>query len=226
MIWHTQGSGKSLTMVMLVKNLIEKIANPRVIIVTDRRDLDKQIHDTFAACNIKKGVQKAMSGSDLLNKIRDKTQDVVTTLVHKFDASVPFVDNDNDIFLLIDEAHRTQSGDNNAAMNKIMPRACQIAFTGTPLMKKIKTKDGELTKSQSIEKFGGLIDEYAISEAEADGAVLPLVYQGRFVDQKIDPVADKFYDRILADLSEEQRADFMKNAFPPPCWKKRPNAST
>lgn len=210
LIWHTQGSGKSLTMVMLVKNLIEKIANPRVIIVTDRRDLDKQIHDTFAACNIKKGVQKAMSGKDLLEKIKDKTQDVVTTLVHKFDASVPLVDNDNDIFLLIDEAHRTQSGDNNAAMNKIMPRACQIAFTGTPLMKKTKTKDGELTKSQSIEKFGGLIDEYTISEAEADGAVLPLVYQGRFVDQKIDPLADKFYDRILAHLSEEQRADFMK----------------
>lgn len=210
LIWHTQGSGKSLTMVMLVKNLIEKIINPRVIIVTDRRDLDKQIHDTFAVCNIKKDVQKATSCKDLINKIKEKTQDVITTLVHKFDVSTSFADDDDNIFILIDEAHRTQSGDANAIMNKIMPRACQIAFTGTPLMKKTKTKDGILTKSQSIEKFGGLIDEYTISEAEADGAVLPLIYQGRFVDQKVDPMADKFYDRIFAKLSKEQRADFMK----------------
>lgn len=210
LIWHTQGSGKSLTMVMLVKNLIEKITNPRVIVVTDRRDLDKQIHDTFAVCNIKKNVWQASSCKDLIEKIKDKTQDVVTTLVHKFDASTPVIDDDNNIFLLIDEAHRTQGGDANAAMNKIMPRACQIAFTGTPLMKKTETKEGVLTKSQSIEKFGGLIDEYTISEAEADGAVLPLIYQGRFVDQKIDPMADKFYDRIFAKLSAEQRADFMK----------------
>lgn len=210
LIWHTQGSGKSLTMVMLVKNLIETVKNPRIIVVTDRRDLDVQIRDTFAACNIKKGVQQAMSCNDLIEKIRSKTSDVITTLVHKFDRKTDFTDDDADLFVLIDEAHRTQGGDANAMMNKILPRACQIAFTGTPLMKKTKTKDGVLTKSQSIEKFGGLIDEYTIAEAEEDGAVLPLVYQGRFVEQTINPNADKFYDRILADLSEEQRADFMK----------------
>lgn len=210
LIWHTQGSGKSLTMVMLVKNLIETIKNPRIIVVTDRRDLDVQIRDTFAACNIKKGVQQATSCNDLIEKIRSKTSDVITTLVHKFDRKTDFTDDDADLFVLIDEAHRTQGGDANAMMNKILPRACQIAFTGTPLMKKTKTKDGVLTKSQSIEKFGGLIDEYTIAEAEEDGAVLPLVYQGRFVEQTINPNADKFYDRILADLSEEQRADFMK----------------
>lgn len=210
LIWHTQGSGKSLTMVMLVKNLIETVKNPRIIVVTDRRDLDVQIRDTFAACNIKKGVQQATSCNDLIEKIRSKTSDVITTLVHKFDRKTDFTDNDENLFVLIDEAHRTQSGDANGMMNKILPRACQIAFTGTPLMKKTKTKDGVLTKSQSINKFGGLIDEYTISEAEADGAVLPLIYQGRFVEQTVNPNADKFYERICAKMTPEQRADFNK----------------
>lgn len=210
LIWHTQGSGKSLTMVMLVKNLIETVKNPRIIVVTDRRDLDVQIRDTFAACNIKKGVQQAMSCNDLIEKIQSKTSDVITTLVHKFDRKTDFTDDDADLFVLIDEAHRTQGGDANAMMNKILPRACQIAFTGTPLMKKTKTKDGVLTKSQSIKKFGGLIDEYTISEAEEDEAVLPLVYQGRFVEQTINPNADKFYERIFDKMTPEQRADFNK----------------
>lgn len=210
LIWHTQGSGKSLTMVMLVKNLIETVKNPRIIVVTDRRDLDVQIRDTFAACNIKKGVQQAMSCNDLIEKIQSKTSDVITTLVHKFDRKTDFTDDDADLFVLIDEAHRTQGGDANAMMNKILPRACQIAFTGTPLMKKTKTKDGVLTKSQSINKFGGLIDEYTISEAEEDEAVLPLVYQGRFVEQTINPNADKFYERIFDKMTPEQRADFNK----------------
>ncbi len=208
LIWHTQGSGKSLTMVMLVKNLIEQVKNPRVIVVTDRRDLDIQIRDTFAACNIKKGVVQTTSCKDLIEKIKSKTTDVITTLVHKFDVNTDFSDDDANLFVLIDEAHRTQGGEANAMMNKILPRACQIAFTGTPLMKETKTKNGVLTKAESIAKFGGLIDDYTISEAEKDGAVLPLIYQGRFVDQKIDPLADKFYDRVFAKMSEKERADF------------------
>lgn len=128
LIWHTQGSGKSLTMVMLVKNLIETITNPRVIVVTDRTDLDVQIRDTFAACNIKAGVQQATSCADLVKKIQSKTLDVITTLVHKFDKPTDFVDDDNNLFVLIDEAHRTQGGDANAMMNKMLPRACQIVF--------------------------------------------------------------------------------------------------
>ncbi|HBO58702.1 MAG TPA: hypothetical protein DD624_02170 [Alphaproteobacteria bacterium] len=208
LIWHTQGSGKSLTMVMLVKNLIEQVKNPRVIVVTDRRDLDIQIRDTFAACNIKKGVVQATSCKDLIEKIKSGTTDVITTLVHKFDVNTDFSDDDANLFVLIDEAHRTQGGEANAMMNKILPRACQIAFTGTPLMKETKTKNGVLTKAESIAKFGGLIDDYTISEAEKDGAVLPLIYQGRFVDQKIDPLADKFYDRVFAKMSEKERADF------------------
>lgn len=210
LIWHTQGSGKSLTMVMLVKNLIEVIQNPRIIVVTDRRDLDVQIRDTFAACNIKKGVQQATSCKDLIEKITSKTTDVITTLVHKFDNNTDFCDDDANIFVLIDEAHRTQGGDANAMMNKVLPRACQIAFTGTPLMKKMQTKEGAFTKSQSIQKFGGLIDEYTISEAEADGAVLPLIYQGRFVEQSISTNADKFYERMFGKMTLQERADFNK----------------
>ncbi len=215
LIWHTQGSGKSLTMVMLVKNLIEDVKNPRVIVVTDRTDLDIQIRDTFAACNIKKGVVQATSCKNLLELIEHNPQDVITTLVHKFDKPTDFVDNDNNIFVLIDEAHRTQSGDANMMMNKILPRACQIAFTGTPLMKKVPDRlvGKEMSKSQSIEKFGGLIDEYTISEAEKDGAVLPLIYQGRFVDQKIDEIADKFYERLASRFSESERKDFAKKCI-------------
>ena len=215
LIWHTQGSGKSLTMVMLVKNLIETITNPRVIVVTDRTDLDVQIRDTFAACNIKAGVQQATSCKNLLELIEHNPQDVITTLVHKFDKPTDFVDDDNNIFVLIDEAHRTQSGDANMMMNKILPRACQIAFTGTPLMKKVPDRlvGKEMSKSQSIEKFGGLIDEYTISEAEKDGAVLPLIYQGRFVDQKIDEIADKFYERLAGRFSESERKDFAKKCI-------------
>ncbi len=203
LIWHTQGSGKSLTMVMLVKNLIETIQNPRVIVVTDRTDLDVQIRDTFKACNIKAGVQQAVSSKDLIRRIRSKTTDVITTLVHKFEKETDFRDDDNNIFILIDEAHRTQGGDANAMMNRILPRACQIAFTGTPLMKKDKSKN----------KFGGFIDTYTISEAEEDGAILPLIYQGRFVDQRVDENINLFYERIAGTLSEQQKKDFEKKCL-------------
>ena len=183
--------------------------------VTDRTDLDIQIRDTFAACNIKKSVVQATSCKNLLELIEHNPQDVITTLVHKFDKPTDFVDDDNNIFVLIDEAHRTQSGDANMMMNKILPRACQIAFTGTPLMKKVPDRlvGKEMSKSQSIEKFGGLIDEYTISEAEKDGAVLPLIYQGRFVDQKIDEIADKFYERLASRFYESERKDFAKKCI-------------
>lgn len=200
-IWHTQGSGKSLTMVMLTKNLIEHVQNPRVIVVTDRTDLDIQIRDTFKACNIKVGVQQATSCNDLIKKIKSKTTDVITTLVQKFEPT-KFKDTDNNIFILIDEAHRGQGGEDNGNMNMVLPNACQIAFTGTPLM----TKKKHTTEA----KFGGIIDSYTISEAEADGAILPLVYQGRFVDQAVSPIVNKFYDRISQSMSESARKDFEK----------------
>ncbi len=207
LIWHTQGSGKSLTMVMLVKSLIDdpEIVLPRVLIVTDRRTLDKQISETFAACNIKKDVRRVASAAELLTLIRQKDQRVLTALIHKFDSFssvVDYVDPDPNVFILIDEAHRTQGGKANAALNRLLPNACQIAFTGTPLMKKEKS---------SAAKFGGIIDAYTISEAEADNVVLPLIYQARFVEQKVqNPLLDRFYDRITSDLTESQKKDLQR----------------
>lgn len=207
LIWHTQGSGKSLTMVMLVKCLIDdpEIVLPRVLVVTDRRDLDRQIADTFAACNIKKDVKKTTSSAELLQLIKEKDQRVITALVHKFEAgrtARDFVDEDPNVFVLIDEAHRTQAGQANTELNLVLPKACQIAFTGTPLMKREKS---------SAVKFGGTIDAYTISEAEADGVVLPLIYQPRYVELSVQQhLLDQFYDHITEGLTEAQKKDLQQ----------------
>ena len=207
LIWHTQGSGKSLTMVMLVKCLIDdpEIELPRVLVVTDRRDLDRQISETFAACNIKKDVKKTTSSSELLRLIKEKDQKVITALIHKFEAgrsARDFVDNDPNVFVLIDEAHRSQAGQANTELNLILPKACQIGFTGTPLMKKEKS---------SAAKFGGIIDAYTISEAEADGVVLPLIYQPRYVELSVQQkLLDQFYDTITKDLTEGEKKDLQQ----------------
>lgn len=204
LIWHTQGSGKSLTMVMLVKNLIEQVNNPRVIVVTDRIQLDGQIRDTFAACNIKKGVVQAKSANHLRELIELKSADVVTTLIHKFaEMKTPlYIDPDPNIFVLVDEAHRTQGGAGREKMLQMLPNACILGFTGTPLLKK--------DRATSIHQFGGLIDAYTISEAQEDGAILPLIYQGRFVEQDANCAMDNFFDRILEPLSKEQKAELSK----------------
>jgi type I restriction enzyme R subunit len=206
LIWHTQGSGKSLTMVMLVKCLIDdpEIVLPRVLVVTDRRDLDRQISETFAACNIKKDVKKTTSSGELLQLIKEKDQRVITALIHKFGMggihAIP--DDDPNVFVLIDEAHRSQAGQANTELNLVLPKACQIGFTGTPLMRKEKS---------SAAKFGGIIDAYTISEAEADGVVLPLIYQPRYVELSVQQkLLDQFYDTITKDLSEEQKKDLQQ----------------
>lgn len=204
LIWHTQGSGKSLTMVMLVKNLIELVNNPRIIVVTDRKQLDKQIKDTFAACNIKKGVEQAKTSDHLRQLIEQKSSDVVTTLIQKFEEikNPLYVDQDTDIFVLVDEAHRSQSGVGREKMLQMLPNACILGFTGTPLLKK--------DKATSISQFGGLIDAYTISEAQKDGAVLPLVYQGLFVEQDVNKVMDSFFEQVAADLTKEQKAELSR----------------
>ncbi len=208
LIWHTQGSGKSLTMVLFVKALIEdpRIINPRIIIVTDRKDLDKQISDTFRACNLKKGVVVAKSGHHLLKLIKEKNLNVITTLVHKFESAskhrAGFADDSKNIFVLIDEAHRTQSGIANLEMNRTIPNACYIGFTGTPLTKK---------ESASYLKFGGYIDKYTIDDALADGVILPLIYEGRYVEltQNKEQI-DRQVERITKDLKKKQKRKFQK----------------
>jgi len=209
LVWHTQGSGKSLTMVMFVKALIEDphIINPRVIVVTDRKDLEKQIRDTFKACNIKKEVEPAKSGQHLLKLIKEKNLAVITAIIDKFDSAskdrAGFVDDDENIFVLIDEAHRSQSGIANLEMNRTIPNACYIGFTGTPLMKENK---------ESWKKFGGYIDKYTIDDALADNVILPLVYEGRYapMEQNAKQI-DRQTDRLTKDMSEKQKQDIQRH---------------
>lgn len=205
-IWHTQGSGKSLTMVMLAKaiSLEPEIVNPKVIIVTDRIDLDKQISDTFKSCG--KIVKKATSGEDLGNIIIDNKETIITTVINKFQAALrkkKVIDNSKNIFVLVDESHRSQYGSANALMQKVFPNACYIGFTGTPLMKK--------EKSTAV-KFGGIIGTpYVINQAVEDEAVLPLYYESRLAVQNVTQNSiDKYFDIISRDLTDKQKADLKK----------------
>ncbi|MGN0014966.1 MAG: type I restriction endonuclease subunit R [Candidatus Gastranaerophilaceae bacterium] len=205
-IWHTQGSGKSLTMVMLAKaiSLEPEIVNPKVIIVTDRIDLDKQISDTFKSCG--KVVKKATSGEDLGNIIVDNKETIITTVINKFQAALrrkKVIDNSKNIFVLVDESHRSQYGSANALMQKVFPNACYIGFTGTPLMKK--------EKSTAV-KFGGIIGTpYTINQAVEDEAVLPLYYESRLAVQNVTQNSiDKYFDIISRDLTDKQKADLKK----------------
>lgn len=205
-IWHTQGSGKSLTMVMLAKaiSLEPEIVNPKVVIVTDRIDLDKQISDTFKSCG--KVVKKATSGEDLGNIITDNKETIITTVINKFQAALrkkKIIDDSKNIFVLVDESHRSQYGSANALMQKVFPNACYIGFTGTPLMKK--------EKSTAI-KFGGIIGTpYTINQAVEDEAVLPLYYESRLAVQNVTQNSiDKYFDIISRDLTDKQKADLKK----------------
>ncbi len=202
LIWHTQGSGKSLTMVMLTKLLKQIYPNSKVVVVTDRIDLDEQIHETFKNTDIKAG--RASNGSDLIEKLQGGVS-VITTLVHKFEKvqSQKVVIRDSDIFVLVDESHRTQGGDLHKAMKKALPLACYIGFTGTPLLKREKN---------SFAKFGGEIHRYTIDDAVKDGAVLPLLYEGRYVGQEVldaDGLTRKF-DLISKELSDEAKRDLQQ----------------
>ena len=202
-IWHTQGSGKSLTMVMLAKaiSLEPEIVNPKVIIVTDRIDLDKQISDTFKSCG--KIVKKATSGEDLGNIIIDNKETIITTVINKFQAALrkkKVIDNSKNIFVLVDESHRSQYGSANALMQKVFPNACYIGFTGTPLMKK--------EKSTAV-KFGGIIGTpYTINQAVEDEAVLPLYYESRLAVQNVTQNSiDKYFD-IIKRFNRQAKSRF------------------
>lgn len=204
-IWHTQGSGKSLTMVMLAQAIaLEKsIRNPKIILVTDRTDLDDQLTKTFRKCG--KFVENASTGQRLVELLESKNDAIVTTIINKFSAAVKKIQNpltNHDIFVLVDEGHRSQNGTFNIEMQKTLPNACFIAFTGTPLFKK--------DKSTAL-KFGGMIDTYTVDEAVKDEAVVPLLYEGRIAPQEVNskPI-DTFFDMVTEPLNELQKADFKK----------------
>lgn len=205
-VWHTQGSGKSLTMVMLAKAIALEptIENHKIILVTDRIDLDDQIYKTFHHCG--KEVEQAKTGKHLMEMIEGHKERIITTVIDKFDAAIgtkEFCNSDPNIFVLVDEGHRGQYGPRHAKMRKTLPKACYIAFTGTPIMKKDKN---------TVIKFGGLIQpSYTISQAVKDKAVVPLLYEGRHVEQKVDSESiDSWFDKITQNLTKEQAADLKK----------------
>ncbi|WP_273277738.1 type I restriction endonuclease subunit R [Maribacter polysiphoniae] len=205
-IWHTTGSGKSLTMVMLSKALAleSTIESPRVIIVTDRISLDKQIFKTFINCG--KSVKKAKSGSDLMELLQDKGNEIITTIIDKFKIAsnrVTYKDKSQNIFVLVDESHRSQYGTAHTYMKRMMPNASYIGFTGTPLMKK--------QEKNTARKFGGFIHKYTIDQAVKDGAVLPLLYEGRSAKLNVNKKQiDRGFERLAAPLSEEAQKDLKK----------------
>lgn len=205
-IWHTQGSGKSLTMVMLARNLAldPDILNPRIVLVTDRDDLDKQLGNTFAACGLE--ANRATSGRNLLELVAEKKSGIITTLIHKFDkayAAKKYQDESPDIFILVDESHRTQFGSFSARMRQMFPHACYLGFTGTPLLKKEKN---------NFTKFGELVEpHYSITQAVEDGAVVPLLYEGRHVEMTQNREAvDLWFERHTQGLTKEQQADLKR----------------
>lgn len=203
-IWHTQGSGKSLTMAMLAKKIYTTVKNPKIILVTDRTDLDTQITDTFKSVDVP--VHNAKTGNQLVELLKSKSDAVVTTIINKFEAAVKQLGasplSNNNIFVLIDEGHRTQYGTFNVKMQKVLPNACFLAFTGTPLMKKEKS---------TAQKFGGIIDAYTITQAVEDGAIVPIIYEGRHAVQNVNQKAlDRGFDSVSEPLSDYEKVDLKK----------------
>ena len=217
-IWHTQGSGKSLTMVWLAKWIREHVPNSRVLIVTDRIELDEQIEGVFLG--VDEDIYRTHSGADLLDTLNRSEEWLVCSLIHKFGRSKTAALDDyiadlerslpedfrpkGDIFVFVDEAHRTQSGKLHRAMKTILPSAMLIGFTGTPLLKADKQK--------SVEVFGPYIHTYKYDEAVSDGVVLDLVYEARDIDQRLtspDKV-DKWFEAKTRGLSDYARAQIKR----------------
>jgi type I restriction enzyme R subunit len=210
-IWHTQGSGKSIVMVLLAKWILENKPNARVVIVTDRDELDKQIEGVFTAAN--HPMTRASSGRDLMTQLGQATPRLLCSLVHKFgrkdvDDFEQFIrelealpcQTVGDIFVFVDECHRTQSGKLHRTMKALMPNAVFIGFTGTPLLKR--------DKQTSMEVFGGYIHTYKFSEAVEDQVVLDLVYEARDIDQHLgsEEKVDEWFEASTTNLNDWQKA--------------------
>ena len=217
-IWHTQGSGKSLTMVWLAKWIREHITDARVLIITDRTELDEQIEKVFKG--VAEDIYRTKSGADLVRVLGSPEEWLVCSLIHKFGAGEDLSEKDIDeyikdikkylppnfkakgeIFVFVDECHRTQSGKLHEAMKTLLPEAMFIGFTGTPLLKKDKKK--------SIEVFGPYIHTYKYDEAVRDGVVLDLRYEARDIDQSItsQDKIDQWFEiktKGLSDLAKAQ----------------------
>lgn len=203
-IWHTQGSGKSLTMVMLAKTILMELkdCHPRVVIVTDRKELDAQIAATFAHTRLTPA--RATSGRHLVELVNSARADVITSIINKFNTveRQEVKNPSRDIFVLVDESHRSNYGLMATRMRSVFPNACYIGFTGTPLMK---------SEKNTMARFGRLIHKYTIRDGVEDGAIVPLIYEGRFVEQKVDEEnIDLWFRQTTRRLTEAQREDLRR----------------
>ena len=214
-IWHTQGSGKSIVMVMLAKWIVENNPNARVAIITDRDELDKQIKGVFTAAG--EAIHRTSSGRDLMSKLAEAKPRLLCSLVHKFgkkgsddfDAFIKELEENpaqtvGELFVFVDECHRTQSGKLHRAMKAIMPNGVFIGFTGTPLLKR--------DKQTSLEVFGHYIHTYKFSEAVEDEVVLDLVYEARDIDQELgsEDKIEAWFDAKTKGLNHWQKDELKK----------------
>lgn len=209
-VWHTQGSGKSLTMVMLTKLILRDadIKKPRFIMVTDRVNLDKQIRDNFISTSM--SPTRAKTGPGLVDLLREPENTVITALINKFEAAIKqdYVNDSDNIYLFIDEGHRTQYGRLNIYMNRVLPNAKKIAFTGTPLLNK---KKGIESAKNTYQKFGPLIDKYTLQDAIDDKVTVPIIYEGRVIPQSV--TSEKINDHLkylTVGLTEDQVEDLKR----------------
>lgn len=216
-VWHTQGSGKTITMIMLTKMILREslksnsiIKKPRFVMVTDRVNLDKQIRDNFIHTQM--SPHRAKTGTGLIELLQDEGNTVITSLVNKFEAAIKqeYCNDSENLFLFIDEGHRTQYGKLNIYMNKVLPNAVKIAFTGTPLIKKPKKNDKRNIDSEknTYVKFGPLIDKYTLQDAIDDKVTVPIVYEGRVVPQHVtSEQINNHLKHITVGLSDDARKD-------------------
>jgi type I restriction enzyme R subunit len=201
-IWHTQGSGKSLSMLWLATQLMYRFGNPPIVIVTDRTQLDEQIHGTFKACGFPDPISTTTRRhlQQLLNNPKGKT---IMTTIQKFGSKENHIHTDQKVIALIDEAHRTQYKFNAQAMRAAMPNAVFFAFTGTPIDKKNRS---------TYQVFGPLLDKYSFEESKQDGATLKIMYEGRMPGLYIETgdSINTFFERIFADYDEETKQRLKK----------------
>jgi type I restriction enzyme, R subunit len=211
-IWHTQGSGKSIVMVLLARWILETNPNARVAIITDRDELDKQIQAVFREAGEK--IYRTSSGRDLMKQLGQAAPRLLCSLIHKFgrkdikdfEAFIKELQAQpsatiGEVFVFVDECHRTQSGKLHRVMKAMMPNAVFIGFTGTPLLKK--------DRATSLETFGGYIHTYKFSEAVEDAVVLDLVYEARDIDQRLgsEDKIDAWFEAKTRGLNEWQREE-------------------
>ncbi|MBU0514203.1 MAG: HsdR family type I site-specific deoxyribonuclease, partial [Proteobacteria bacterium] len=201
-IWHTQGSGKSLSMLYLAVKLrrMKKLENPVIVIMTDRKDLDKQITGTFERCGFP-NPERATSIVDLRDRLSAGPGVTTMTTIQKFQERVegqhPVLSKASNIFVMVDEAHRSQYKDLATNVRTALPNARYLAFTGTPI---------EQRKRNTRQTFGDYIDTYTIEESVADGATVPIHYQGRLADVWVEGRnLDEIFDRVFADKSKKER---------------------